>query len=132
MSATRKASGQNLGGLAQSHSAMGHLTPRESDSQCPDCAHQILDFADDRASARTQVMLHTEPERKSGPISARESASMLGCSASIFLAMSSFSLFLLRVIMSTASGGKIGNSSSGFTRPNCLPVFAWRNTLIAC
>jgi hypothetical protein len=57
MSATRKASGQNLGGLGQSHSAMGHLMPRESDSQCPDCAHQILDFADDRASARTQVML---------------------------------------------------------------------------
>jgi hypothetical protein len=35
---------------------------------------------------------------------------MFGCSASIFLAMSCFSLFLLRVIMSTASGGKIGNS----------------------
>ena len=30
MSATRKASGQNLGGLAQSHSAMGHLSQEKA------------------------------------------------------------------------------------------------------
>jgi hypothetical protein len=44
---------------------MGHLMPRESDLQCPDCAHQILDFADDRASAQTQVMFDTEPGKES-------------------------------------------------------------------
>jgi hypothetical protein len=43
---------------------MGHLTPSESASQCPDGAHQILDFADDRASARTQVMAPEELDQR--------------------------------------------------------------------
>jgi hypothetical protein len=50
------------------------------------------------------------PVKKVRTKSARESASIFGCSTSIFLAMSCFSLFLLRLMISTASGGNIGNS----------------------
>ncbi|MGA8477049.1 MAG: hypothetical protein WB696_03740 [Chthoniobacterales bacterium] len=33
-------------------------------SQCPDYVHQMVDFADDGGSARTQVVLHTESGKK--------------------------------------------------------------------
>ena len=33
-------------------------------SQCPDYVHQIVDFADNGGSARTQVVFHTESGKK--------------------------------------------------------------------
>jgi hypothetical protein len=55
------------------------------------------------------------PVKKVRTNSARESAFIFGRSTSIFLAISRFSLLLLRVIMSTASDGNIANSRSELT-----------------
>jgi hypothetical protein len=55
-------------------------------SQCLDYVHQILDFAGDGGSARTQVVLHTETGKKVRINSATESAFIFGRSAAIFLA----------------------------------------------
>ena len=50
------------------------------------------------------------PVKKVSTNSAIESAFIVGCSTSTFLAMSCFSLILLRVTIAIASGGNIGNS----------------------
>ena len=46
--------------LAAGDKKLASVTPQIYSSKSPHYAHQIVDFADDGASARIQVVLHTE------------------------------------------------------------------------